>query len=188
MTTRTMGRLVVAAMFLGGCGSSGGAEPEGEHAHHGGGEHHGEGHHEGGEHAHSDAPPEPSRVLEDGTRLFGAELDAERAPIALSEVLAAPRQFEGQVIKTEGEIASVCQSMGCWMEIRTDADSPGIRVPMANHAFFLPRDVAGHRATIEGTVVVAALSEEDRAHLESEGATATDRDVSIEATGVLIHP
>ena len=52
----------------------------------------------------------------------------------------------------------------------------------------LPRDLAGSRATIEGTVQVAALSEEDRAHLESEGATAAGQDVSIEATAVLVHP
>jgi hypothetical protein len=142
------------------------------------------------QHASSDeaAAPEPTRVLDDGSRLFGAEMDEAREVTPLADILGTPDRFSGQVVKTEGEIAAVCQSMGCWMEIRANAESPGVRVPMAGHSFFLPRDLSGQRATIEGTVQVAALSEEDRAHLESEGATAADQSVSIEATAVLVHP
>jgi hypothetical protein len=136
---------------------------------------------------HETAAREPIRTLDDGSRLFGSEMTEERQVTALSEIMASPDQFANQVVKTEGEIASVCQRSGCWMEIRANADSPGIRVPMAGHSFFLPPDLAGARATIEGTVTVAALSEEDRAHLESEGATAADQEISIEATAVLVH-
>lgn len=144
----------------------------------------------GGEHAAVDqeAAPEPTRVMDDGARLFGGELDASREVTPLATILASPAQYEGQIVKTEGEISAVCQQMGCWMELRADAESPGIRVPMAGHSFFLPRDLAGSRATIEGTVRVAQLSEEEREHLASEGAAATDQDVSIEATGVLVAP
>jgi hypothetical protein len=172
------GITILLALALSACGSSGAATAsEG-----------GEG--SGGEHAagHGDeAPPEPTRVLEDGSRLFGSELSAERETTPLATIVASPDQFEGQVVKTEGEISQVCQAMGCWMELRTDAESPGIRVPMANHSFFLPRDVAGSRATIEGTVRLEPLSEERRAHLESEGATATAEALSIEATSVVVH-
>lgn len=131
--------------------------------------------------------PEPARVLADGSRLFGSEL-SEMDVTPLADITASPARFAGENVKTEGQIAQVCQSMGCWMEIRVDEDSPGIRVPMAGHSFFLPRDVAGSRATIQGTVTVAELSPEARAHLESEGATAAGGDLSIEATGVLVHP
>jgi hypothetical protein len=170
--------LFVALALLTACGGTP-APTEEPHARqeHAGGEHH-----EGGE-----APPAPTRSLDDGAQLFGAELDQGRAVTPLAEILAAPAQFEGQVVKTEGEIAQVCQRMGCWMELRSDANSPGIRVPMANHAFFLPRDVAGRRATIEGTVQLEGLSAEQREHLEAEGATATERALSIEATGVIVH-
>lgn len=135
-----------------------------------------------------DAPPQPARVLADGSRLFGAELSEEREDTPLRAIMADPSQFDGQVVKTSGEISAVCQARGCWMELRADAESPGIRVPMANHSFFLPRDLAGSRATIEGTVSVTALDEETRAHLESEGAQAADSELSIEATGVLVRP
>lgn len=138
--------------------------------------------------ADESAPPEPTRVLADGSRLFGSDLSEGLEDTPLATILAEPDRFAGQVVKTTGEISAVCQSMGCWMELRADAESPGIRVPMANHAFFLPRDLAGARATIEGTVAVAELDEETREHLESEGAQAAGSSLSIEATGVLVHP
>lgn len=186
--TKALALTIPFALVLGACGASGAtsatAENEtvaGDH-----GERSADGHHHA---SHGAATaPEPSRVLPDGSRLFGAEISADRSVTPLSEIMASPSRFAGQVVKTEGEISQVCQRMGCWMELRADASSPGIRVPMANHAFFLPRDVVGGRATIEGTVQVEALSEAQRAHLESEGATATQSDVSIEATGVLVRP
>jgi hypothetical protein len=174
---RHLSVLLLALSLLAGCGGSSSTEATAHGDHHAGGEHH-----EGG-----DAPPEPSRVLADGSRLFGAELDEARTVTPLAEILAAPDRFSGQVVKTEGEISQVCQRMGCWMELRTSEGSPGIRVPMAGHSFFLPRDVAGRRATIEGTVQVEALSAEEREHLASEGATATEHALSIEATGVVVH-
>ncbi|MEZ4339707.1 MAG: DUF4920 domain-containing protein [Sandaracinaceae bacterium] len=143
---------------------------------------------EPGDETGDEAPPQPARVLADGSRLFGAELSEEREDTPLASIIADPSAFDGQVVKTSGEISAVCQAQGCWMELRPDTDSPGIRVPMANHAFFLPRDLAGARATIEGTVSVTALDEETRAHLESEGAQAAGSELSIEATGVLVRP
>jgi hypothetical protein len=77
--------------------------------------------------------------------------------------------------------------MGCWMELRERAGGPSVRVPMAGHRFFLPRDVAGRRATMEGRVVLASLSDEMRAHLASEGATLTSSTLSIHASGVVVH-
>lgn len=161
----------------------------GEQEHHGDHErghhhaHHGEGHH------HDNAPPpEPTQVMADGSQQFGAALDESVAATPLADIMANPAAFAGQVVRTEGEITQVCQSRGCWMEIRPDTESAGIRVPMAGHRFFLPRDISGRRATLQGTVVIAELSEADRAHLESEGAQAAGQDLSIEAMGVLVHP
>ena len=186
--------LLLSSLTLGCGGGDQASHDESDHhadrAEGAGGEgHHAEGHHAEGEaeeHAEASDAPEPARVLEDGSRLFGSELDEARELTALGDVLAEPARFEGQVVKTSGEIVQVCQSMGCWMEMRADADSPGIRVPMAGHSFFLPRDLAGSQATVEGTVNVTPLSDEDREHLESEGATAAGQAISIEATGVLV--
>jgi len=117
--------------------------------------------------------------------LFGTAIDDGVPLTPLSEIAAEPARFSGQVVRTEGEIARVCQRAGCWMELRA-GDGPGVRVPMAGHAFMLPRDSAGRRATLQGRVQVQELAPDVRAHLESEGALATASSLAIHATGVVI--
>ena len=130
--------------------------------------------------------PRPIRTAEDGSRVFGHELTDGVEPVALSAISADPAAFGDRVVRTEGTIERVCQRMGCWMELRADNAEP-VRVPMAGHSYFLPRDVAGRPATIEGRVHVAELSEGRRRHLEAEGAMATASTLSIEATTVVVR-
>jgi hypothetical protein len=129
----------------------------------------------------------PVRTLEDGTRVFGREMTAQAEMTALAALTAQPGSFADRVVKTEGEIARVCERMGCWMELRADAASPAVRVPMAGHSFFLPMDVQGRRATVEGRVSVRPLSEGMKQHLREEGAEATELALSIEATSVYVR-
>ena len=131
-------------------------------------------------------PAAPASAAATGAQTFGAPLDPARALTALSVITASPETFKDQVVKTEGEIARVCQAMGCWMELRSTAEAQPVRVPMAGHAFFLPKDAAGRHATIEGRVALQELSPEARAHLAGEGATAVASALSISATTVVI--
>ena len=129
--------------------------------------------------------PAPTETLSDGSRLYGKAL-SETPITPLAEIAASPDTYSGKTVATEGEIARVCQAMGCWMELRADGVEP-VRVPMADHAFFLPKDVSGRDAVIEGAVALRALGEGERAHLEGEGATATGQALEIRATGVVIR-
>jgi hypothetical protein len=121
-----------------------------------------------------------------GEQAFGAPLLGAREPVALSALIDNPAAYTGQVVRTEGEISAVCQSMGCWMELR-DERSRAVRVPMAGHAFFLPRDVSGRRALVEGPLQVRPLSAAEREHLAAEGATATDVGLELSATSVVVR-
>lgn len=135
-------------------------------------------------HGNPNGAPAPTATSA-GT-LYGTALaTGEITPLA--SILSAPQTFADRTVKTEGTISAVCQRRGCWMELRADSDSRVIRVPMAGHAFFLPRDVAGKHAVIEGRVIMQELSPEQRAHFESEGATATGAGFAIHATGVEVH-
>lgn len=191
--------VLIVALAMVGCGSE---QPslEGAAAHEAQADHHAEGEHAEGDRAHGDgahgnhaAPhqeaeatgPRPTRVMDDGARLFGAE-PAGTTVTALADIVASPAQFDGQVVSTSGTIERVCQRMGCWMELRGE-NAPAVRVPMAGHAFFLPRDVEGRAATIEGRVAVQELSAEAREHLASEGALATASSLSIDATSVVVR-
>jgi hypothetical protein len=130
--------------------------------------------------------PRPLRRDDDGSRIFGRELQGGIETVALSAISADPPSFTDRVVRTEGTIERVCQRMGCWMELRAENAEP-VRVPMAGHSYFLPRDVAGRPATIEGRVHVQELSDARRRHLEAEGAVATASTLSIEATTVVVR-
>jgi hypothetical protein len=168
--------LVVFVLLLAACDRS---QPEA---------HHHEGAHE--EAAHEEAAPAkapakgPATAQPDGSRLYGRAL-SDRATTPLSQILQEPARFSGSVVRTQGEIAQVCQRMGCWMELRDGSHS--VRVPMAGHSFFLPREVAGRPATLEGTVNVRELDQATREHLAEEGATVLASNVEIEATGVVVR-
>lgn len=65
-----------------------------------------------------------------------------------------------------GQVTQVCQKMGCWM-ILTDEEMFA-RVAFNDHAFFVPKDSQG-KALVYGQLYEKKLSEEQRAHFESEG-------------------
>ena len=138
--------------------------------------------------AQAEAPEAPEATeapAPEAENSFGAAL-SDRTLTQLAEIAGDPERFNGQVVKTEGEITQVCQRMGCWMEMRSEG-APAVRVPMAGHNFFLPRDCAGRRATIEGEVAIRELSDAEREHLASEGAQAVAQTLQISATGVELH-
>ena len=132
------------------------------------------------------AAPAPAAATAAGEQAFGAPLVGERAPVELSALIDEPAAYTGQVVRTEGVISAVCQNMGCWMELR-DEQARAVRVPMAGHAFFLPRDVSGRRAVVEGPLSVRPLSAAEREHLAAEGATATDVGLELSATSVVVR-
>lgn len=130
---------------------------------------------------------EPAVEAEPEERTFGEAPDRTKPLTPLASILAEPERYRDQVVRTEGQIAQVCQRMGCWMELREGEEGPAVRVPLAGHRYFLPRDVAGRRAMLEGRVAMRPLSQGEREHLESEGATATASALSITATGVVVQ-
>lgn len=129
----------------------------------------------------------PSAVLPDGRRVYGAPVD-DGAIVPLSAIAADPAGHRGRTVTTEGEIKQVCQRMGCWMELQDPGSEAAVRVPMARHGFFLPHASAGRHAVVQGQVEVRELTAEERDHFASEGATVLASALSIQATGVVIHP
>lgn len=118
--------------------------------------------------------------------VYGQLLQPGTSVVRLSEIVADPASYDGQVVLTEGEVQRVCQKRGCWLEL---ADSNGARafVPMAGHSFTVPMESVGEQAQVEGTVHVRERSEAERKHLESDGAGSNIPAVSIEANAVLIR-
>jgi hypothetical protein len=113
---------------------------------------------------------------------FGAPL-AGLSATKLEDVLAKPA--DGQKVRLEGTIKTVCRNKGCWMELAQGERS--IHVTFKDYAFFVPKDAAGRAVVAEGLVKVEKPSPKDLAHLEEEGATKAGAGVSFEAYGVEIR-
>lgn len=114
---------------------------------------------------------------------FGAAIDPGLPSIHLAQIASTPQRFNGQTLRVEGQITAVCQHMGCWMEIRDEASQAHVR--MHGHAFFLPRDVSGHRAAVAATIVSAAGSTEcDGPGHGEHGAPAAVAQIELDALGV----
>lgn len=115
-----------------------------------------------------------------GTRRFGEALGREVAPARLSEMLQAPDRYRTQPVRIEGTVAAVCQAMGCWMELRDQNTQAHIR--MHGHSFFVPRDVNGKRAFVQGTLVAAHPPTE--CDQEAREATGQVAQIELDATGI----
>jgi hypothetical protein len=73
------------------------------------------------------------------------------ALLPLSDIAKNPGQYANKTIATEGEITSVCQEMGCWMELK---DASGMaHVRMHGHKFFIPKGASGRMARVQATVL-----------------------------------
>lgn len=112
--------------------------------------------------------------------------------VTLADLVANGEKYQDKSVRVAGTVRRACDKMGCWMELAesTDKMANGVRVLMKDHAFFVPTDSAGSKATVEGTVAVKALSQEEVDHMKSEGGTVPmgkdgkAREVQLEAVGV----
>jgi Domain of unknown function (DUF4920) len=122
-------------------------------------------------------------------RRFGGASTVEGDPVDVAQVLAAPQRYLNQNVKCAGTVARVCEAAGCWLELRAaqgEGGAQGLRVPMAGHSFFVPRDVVGRPAVVEGVLSARELNAAELAHLTGEGLSATGP-LSLAATSVVVR-
>ena len=115
-----------------------------------------------------------------------------QTPEQLTAKLEKQSNIPNVVVK--GEIAQVCQAEGCWMKLKNTAGEDML-VKFKNHAFLVPKDIAGKNAVVYGTAVKKTVSVEEQRHMaedagksasEIEGITTPKTEVRIEATGVVV--
>ncbi len=125
---------------------------------------------------------------------YGQEFEVSRKADKTAETyanLSAKDSVQTQLI---GEIIEVCQSKGCWMKVKLDADNE-VFVRFKDYGFFVPKDAAGKKVAMNGAAFLEEMSVEDQRHFaEDEGAsedeialiTAPKKTLRFEADGVLI--
>lgn len=101
---------------------------------------------------------------------------------------------ESKAIQLTGKIKEVCQTEGCWIVL--EGGGVELLVKMKDHAFTLPKDLAGKMALVNGVVTRKTQSIEEQKHyLEDAGADAArlaeikepKQVFEMEATGVLVY-
>ena len=106
----------------------------------------------------------------------GAEITvAEATPIA--DILAAPLDYAGKVVRVEGEVRGVCTAKGCWMDVGDEAGHR-IRVQVEDDVLVFPADAAGQSTVAQGVVQVDEVTREQyldwQRHLAAEGGEEVD--------------
>lgn len=127
--------------------------------------------------------------------LYGADFSKEGA-MPVSDLLA---QIEGKDsidnVVVEGELAEVCQKMGCWVKLKNEGGE-NIFVKFRDHEFFAPKDAAGSHVFIAGKAIreVTPVDElqhyaEDAGESEEVIAAITEpkEEIKIDASGIIIQ-
>src|SRR5690349_5231934 len=72
------------------------------------------------------AAASPALTSSAGPLLLGERITEK--PIALSEITHNAKAYENKVVATSGTVFAMCQSMGCWMEIKDDASEAHVKL------------------------------------------------------------
>jgi len=90
-------------------------------------------------------------------------------PVAFAVVDADPAAYYDKTVLVEATITSVCQSMGCWMQIEDQGKTAMVRWESGcGGEFAFPKDAAGKRVWVQGSFYPKTISEGDAAHMEEE--------------------
>ncbi|HMS50883.1 MAG: DUF4920 domain-containing protein [Chitinophagales bacterium] len=173
----------------------GGGGQKGQHEHADGHDHSHDGHdHEGHDHDHGDASE--AKMNADGSPTnFGAKID-ETGAVSLAQAFdALKKSGKGEInIKTTGEVTEVCQKKGCWMNLKT-ADGGDMRVHFKDYGFFMPKDIQGRTAVINGIARFDTTSVADLQHYAEDAGKSAEEiakitepeiEISFEADGVIV--
>lgn len=153
----------------------------------GSGHEHGQGH---GNHEHDDTA---AAVDTEGPD-YGVpvDLNASLTLTALEEQMVSQDSM-GNVTVT-GVVSAVCQSKGCWMNLKR-ADDSEMKVTFKDYALFMPKDIVGKEVAIHGVANRKEVSVETLRHYaedagkpkeEIEAINAPEVALAFEADGVLI--
>jgi hypothetical protein len=125
---------------------------------------------------------------------YGQEFKMENVQTMRSITKLMSDKKEANDISLEGYISQVCQAEGCWIKLKND-EGEDVMVKFKDHAFFVPKDIAGKAAIVKGRAIKRSVSVDERRHLAKD-AGASDAEIAqittpkeelrIEATGVMV--
>lgn len=107
----------------------------------------------------------PAAVEPKGT-VYGAPLQGEQT-VSIEQVMDAPSDFDGKVVRVEGMVTDVCTMRGCWFEMAGERPGMKMRFKVKDGDMVFPPSSKGKRAVAEGKVSVRTMSLEDTRKFEA---------------------
>jgi hypothetical protein len=115
---------------------------------------------------------------------YGAKLTLEETtPIV--DILADPHHYEGQLVRVEGPVKSVCQGKGCWFRLG-EGEGAMLLVKSTGDKVLVPADCVGRTATVEGVVVIEEEVATEKPD-EGEGHVCARDTIRLETAGVVLN-
>lgn len=120
--------------------------------------------HDGHDHDHGDAPTDAG----DGKH-FG-DVITDEGSISFDDLLEKMKSVDSLDTKFTGTVSAVCQTKGCWMNVKSADTGEEIFVQFKDYGFFMPKDIAGRQVVMDGYAYRAVTSVEELRHFaEDEG-------------------
>lgn len=126
---------------------------------------------------------------EEGTK-YGNGVTLTQA-VTVADLLARPEQYLGKTVRVDGVVGSVCQNMGCWIQLADGEAGPGIQFKVDDGVIVFPKDGKGRRASAEGVFDAMPDEPEHAGHTtdathEHPAATEAPK-YRVKATGAVIY-
>lgn len=108
----------------------------------------------------------------------------ESTPVAA--ILDQPAAYTGKDVRIEGEIKSVCEAAGCWMELAAAEGDRTLKVKVRDGEIVFPVSARGKQAVAQGKVEEIEMSRDKyikfRKHSAEEGGGTFD-EASVQGDG-----
>lgn len=102
---------------------------------------------------------------------FGEAMKREKdKAITVKELLTHTHKYNGKEVCVTGVVTVVCPGAGCWLELADELGGETIFVQLAydRSKWRVPPEAKGHKARVEGSVLVAQHTEAQRRHYAEE--------------------
>lgn len=117
----------------------------------------------------------PDDLKEGESGQYGGEFEIEGEPMTLAAALEKGAEQTGPY-KVQADIEKVCKKKGCWFTLTAeDVDHP-VRVKMKDYGFFVPRNVDGGAAVVEGTIEKRVVPQKEAQHYADDEAAGTGKE------------
>ncbi|MDA1192950.1 MAG: DUF4920 domain-containing protein [Candidatus Poribacteria bacterium] len=70
----------------------------------------------------------------------------------ISDILSHPEDYHDKVVRLEGSVGEVCQSMACWFYLQDDTAQILIDLEMRVDSYSIPKGSQGKTAVVQGRV------------------------------------